>query len=149
MKTGFLTSRLWLIFSAALNFAIAMLHAAIPFVGVPAYVYFGTADLARLAAQGSPAPALITFLLALVFAGFGFYALSGAGVIRRLPLLRTGLLLIGSIYTLRGLLLVFDLVRLAQGLDYPIRQTVFSAVALAIGLMILIGTAHRWQSLRA
>ena len=138
-----------LILGGVLNFVIAILHVAIPFIGVPAYLYFGTADLARLAAQGSPAPALITFLLALVFAGFGFYALSGAGVIRRLPMLRPGLLSIGSVYTLRGSILVLDLIRLARGLDYPIRQTAFSAVALTIGLMYLVGTARRWKSLQA
>lgn len=138
-----------LIFGGTANFAIAMLHAAIPFIGVPAYVYFGSADLARLATQGSAVPALMTFSLALVFAGFGFYALSGAGVIRRLPLLRTGLLLIGSVYTLRGLILVLDLIRLTRGLDYPNWQVVFSAVALAIGLMYFVGTVRRWQNLRA
>jgi hypothetical protein len=144
-----ISGRSLLILGGVLNFATATLHVAIPFVGVSAYVYFGAADLARLAAQGSTVPALITFMLALVFAGIGLYALSGAGVIRRLPMLRQGLLFVGSVHTLRGMILVLDLLRLARGLNYPIRQTFFSAVALAIGLLYLVGTARRWQSLRA
>jgi hypothetical protein len=137
-----------LIFAAALSFAIALLHLAIIFLGPEAYTYFGAADLGALEAQGSRMPDLLTLILVGVFAAFGFYALSGAGVIRRLPLLATGLIAIGSIYTLRGLVVIPDLIRLVHGAGYPLRQTVFSAVSLAVGLAYLIGTARRWSFIR-
>ena len=68
---------------------------------------------------------------------FGFYALSGAGDIRRLPLLRACLVGITAIYLLRGLLL------LPQAIPphhIPLRFLLFSAIALAVGVVHLIGT---------
>ncbi len=124
------------------NFIIAVVHLAIIVIGAPAYLYFGRVDLAQLAANGSVFPALVTFALALVFVSFGLYALSGAGFIQRLPLLKLGLVFIGSVYVLRGLIVVLDLLRLVRGAGYPFRETVFSAVALIIGLTYLYGTSR-------
>lgn len=138
----------WLTLGAGLSFGVALLHVAIIVIGAPGYLYFGAVDLARLAAHGSFLPALLTLGLAAIFAGFGFYALSGAGLVRRLPLLTLGLIFVGSLYTLRGLVLVLDLLRLARGADYPLRQTLFSATSLAIGLVYLVGTARRWGYLK-
>ncbi|HEX9944454.1 MAG TPA: hypothetical protein VGG03_20785 [Thermoanaerobaculia bacterium] len=137
-----------LVLAAALSFAIALLHLVIIFLGPEAYTYFGAAELGALEAQGSRMPDLLTLVLVAVFTVFGLYALSGASVIRRLPLLRTGLIAIGSIYTLRGLVVIPDLIRLVQGAGYPIRQAVFSAVSLAIGLAYLFGTARHWPFIR-
>ncbi len=128
-----------LILGGSANFLIAALHVVIIILGAPAYLYFGRADLALLAEQGSPIPALATAALVAVFAVFGLYALSGAGVIRKLPLLTIALYGIGAVYLLRGLVIILDLTRLVRGEIYPLRQTVFSAVALVIGLLYLIG----------
>jgi hypothetical protein len=130
-----------LIIGAGVNFAIALLHLVIIVIGTPAYLYFGAAGLAEMAAQGSFIPALATFCLAGVFAGFGVYALSGAGILRPLPLVKLGLVVIGGIYSLRGLIVMLDIFRLVRGDGYPLRQTVFSAAALGIGLVYLVGVA--------
>ena len=134
-----MTGKRFLILAACANFAIALLHAVIPFMGVNGYIYFGTSELALLESQGSPVPEIATWFLALVFAGFGFYCLSGAGTIRRLPLLNLALWIIGGVYTLRGLILILDIQRFLSGVIYPMRQPFFSAVALVIGLMVLVG----------
>jgi len=63
------------------------------------------ADAALKAAGGSYFPALLTATVSLFFALFAFYGLAGAQVAPRPPLLRTGLIAIGVIYTLRDLLL--------------------------------------------
>lgn len=139
----------WLVIGAVANFVLALLHLAIIAIGPAAYIYFGAADLGELAAQGSPLPAIVTFVLAIIFCVFGFYALSGAGLAPRLPLLTLGLIGIGSIYTLRGLILILDLIRSIQGADYPFRQTVFSGTALVIGVSILTGVALQRQTLTA
>jgi len=128
-----------LLIAGMANFGIALLHVAIPFMGIRSYIYFGTADLAMLESQGSMIPRLATWFLALVFAAFGLYCLSGAGLIRRLPLSAIALCLIGGIYTLRGLILIPDILRYLNGIIYPMRQPFFSASALVIGLCILIG----------
>jgi hypothetical protein len=61
-----------------------------------------------------------------MFAAWGAYALSGAGVIRQLPLLRAMLITIGVIYILRSLLLPSELVKVLQS-GYPFRFVVFEA----------------------
>ena len=134
---------------AWLNFGIALAHVAIAAVGPRAYLYTGRADLAAQAQAGSRLPALLTLGLAFVFLVFGLYALSGAGLIRRLPLLRVGLLAIGSLYTLRGLIVILDILRLVRGAGYPLRQTVFSALALAVGVLYLLGAGRQWRALGA
>ncbi len=98
-----------------------------------------------------------SFAATALFALWGLYGLSGAGRIRRLPLLRTGLLAIGGIYTLRGLLLIPTLL-LVFGLapvdnnSIPPRMLVTSllasSVALSIGILYLVGTFGGLQDLK-
>lgn len=83
------------------------LHIAIIFGGPDWYAFFGApqglVDMARSGNIRAPISCLaIAALLALMSA----YAFSGAGVIRRLPLLRVGLAAIGTVLLLRGLLFV-------------------------------------------
>ena len=135
----------------ALSFAVALLHAACIVIGEPAYRYFGAGEgMAQLASHGSPYPALVTAGLVVCFVGFGIYAFSGAGIIRRLPFLRTVLVAIGLLHALRGVgeIVVLQIVVLAiHPSMMPVRYAVFSAVALAIGLIHLVGTVASWQTL--
>ena len=98
---------------------------------------------AEMCAPNRPLYAVLCVVVAAGAAAFGFYALSGAGAIRRLPLLRTVLAGITSIYLLRGLLLF------PQALAYhrapklvPIRFLFMSAIALAVGLVHLAGVVQ-------
>lgn len=139
----------WLTAAAALCFGIALLHAAMIFMGPEAYAYFGAPQLGRAEARGYAYPDLMTAGLVLVFAAFGAYALSGAGRIRRLPLLAVALVVIGAVFTLRGLALVPELAGLASGAgSVPPRMAVFSLVSLMTGVAFLAGTLPRWRSLR-
>jgi len=125
-----------------LSAAVAALHVVIIFFGAPAYRYFGAGEeMARQAEAGSAVPAALTLAIAAVFAVFALYAFSGAGRVRRLPLLRTGLVAISAIYLLRGLGLIPELIQLARDTaTVPARYPVFSAVSLVIGLVYLVGT---------
>lgn len=137
--------------AGALSGVVGLLHLAIVFVGAPGYRYFGAGErMAQLAEQGSATPAVITLGLAMVFLAWSAYAFSGAGVLRRLPLLRTVLIAIGVIYTARGLLLGPQMVWHLSGHQaaVPEKQLVFSGVALITGLAYLIGTRESWTSLR-
>jgi hypothetical protein len=133
-----------------LSACLAFLHLVIVFVGAPAYRYFGAGErMARLAEERSLIPGAITLALTLVLVAWSGYAFSGAGVLRRPPFLRTGLIGIGVVYTLRGLLLGPQMVWFLSGYRdaVPVRQLVFSAVALLIGLAYLIGTKDAWAGL--
>jgi hypothetical protein len=141
----------WLKLGGILSFAVALLHLVIIFIGAPAYRYFSAGeDMAKSAESGSAFPAVLTLVLVSVFAVWGFYGLSGAGVIRRLPLLKISLILIGAIYTLRGVAVFLQLFRIAtSAAEVAPREIVFSLVSLIIGLAYLIGTVTSWRSLGA
>jgi hypothetical protein len=145
--TDVLAGRRLLILAGALSAGIALLHVACILIGPAAYRYFGAGErLASLAAAGSPVPALITAGIAAVFAVFGLYAFSGAGLVPRLPLLRTGLIAVGAVFTPRGLFLPLEIMAmLARPGAIPSRELVFSAVSLVIGLAYLGGATIEWR----
>ena len=84
-------------------------------------------------------------IAAIIFTIFGLYGISGVGYIRRFPFLRLGLLLIGSIYTIRGLPFILLILRQRAGFT---RGTVFPLVSLCIGLLYLVGTLGLWPNLK-
>jgi hypothetical protein len=140
----------WLTVAAALCFGIALLHLAMIFMGPEAYAYFGAPQLGRAEARGYAYPDQMAAGLVLIFAAFGAYALSGTGRIRRLPLLPVALVLVGAVFTLRGLALFPELVGLASGTgSVPPRMAVFSLVSLVTGIAFLAGTLPRWHVLRS
>jgi hypothetical protein len=131
-----------LVIGGVLNLGVALAHVAIPFFGAPAYRYFGAGEeMAAWAEQGSPLPGIITFGLAIVFAVFGLYAFSAAGTIRRLPPLTPSVLAVGGIYTLRGGLGVPAAILMPDKSTPVAANVAFSLVALAIGLLYLVGYA--------
>jgi len=75
----------------------------------------------------------------------GLYALSGAGKIRPLPLLRAVLSVVTAIYLMRGLLIISETV-VSLRRPYPFRLLLFSATALCVGLAHLVGTARLYRT---
>ncbi len=141
----------WLKLGGILSFAVALLHVVIIFVGASAYRYFGAGEeMATAAESGSAFPAVLTLFLVVIFAIWGFCGLSGAGVIRRLPLLKIALILIGAVYTLRGVAVFQQLFQIAtSSAEVAPREIVFSLVSLVMGLAYLIGTTLNWSGLGA
>ena len=137
-----------LLFASLLAFAGAIIQAAIGFV--PEWsAAVGAGD--ELTSNPSLLLAL-GLLMALVFAVCGLYGLSGAGLIRRLPLLRLGLFVIGLVCTLNGVPLIFRLPALL-GLrpspqPIPFSFVISSLVFLTVGLGYLTGLAADWKRLR-
>ncbi|WP_303018123.1 hypothetical protein [Alistipes putredinis] len=78
---------------AILNFLIAAGHlACLPWLYPVLSIYRIDGTMETLALRyGAAIPYLLTVAIAFIFAVFGLYGLSGAGVIRRLPLLETGI----------------------------------------------------------
>ena len=141
-----------LVAAGAFSACVAALHAAIILAGGPAYRYFGAGErMARLADRGSSEPTFITIVLVLMFASWAAYAFAGAGLIARLPRLRTVLLLIGLIYAGRGLV-VFPQAYFwlsAGSAGVPLRHVVFSAASLVLGITYVVGTYQAWPRLVA
>ncbi len=144
-------ARRWLHAGALLTGLASLLHLAIIVGGPEWYRFFGAGErMARLAARGAPHPAVVTAGIAAILALWAAYGLSGAGVIRRLPLLRTALVLIAAAYLARGILglpvvlLVDD--PYAEELR---RRTTFmivsSLVCIVLGVCYARGAAWAWR----
>lgn len=81
---------------------------------------------------------------------FGLYALSGAGRIRRLPLLRVGLVGISALFMLRGLFIILTVLEILGILKARILiQAVAShLVFLAAGIAYSVGTVLNWREMK-
>ena len=143
----------WLIAAGALSAAAAVLHLAVIAGGPEWWRFFGAGEaMARAAERGSPVPALVTLGIAAVLGAWAAYAFAGAGLIRRLPLMRTALVLISAVYLARGLALFPGLAALARG-DGRVGEhsTAFvvwsSLIVLVYGLAYAVGTWKAWPEL--
>jgi hypothetical protein len=140
------TRNFFLVIGAAMSAVAALLHIGCIIFGAAWYRFFGAGErMAQMASAGSWYPAIVTSFIAAMLFTWSLYALSGAGVIPKLPLLRLALCAITGIYLLRGVA-VLPLVFLALG-----RSTAFwwwsSAICLVIGLTHLIGLRQVWERL--
>ena len=141
----------WLVSGGLLTGIASLLHLAIILGGPDWYRFFGAGEgMAQLAARGSTYPPVITAGIAAILGVWTLYALSGAGVIRRLPFLRLILMLIATIFLVRGalgipvVLLVEDpyLNELKERMTFMV---VSSAICLCLGLCYAVGAAGVWQ----
>lgn len=141
-----MNKKLWLKVAAGFSFFMAICQTIIS-LSPAAAAYFG-----------APPPLLQNrmqlFLLgeaaALIFAIFGLYALSGAGSIRHLPLLRLGLIGISSAYLLRGLFIILTILAIFGVLEgeTPIQGVTSHLVFLAAGVAYAVGTVLNWREMR-
>lgn len=131
--------RYLLMSSAWCSFLVALLHVYVIINGAPAYRFFGAGEtLASMAEQGSWIPGLLTAGIALVFVVFGLYYVTAAGwQLWSLPMLKTGLVVIAAIYTLRGAAVL-------PALLFRVNMSAFdlwsSWVSLAIGVLHCLAT---------
>ncbi len=135
-----------LVTGGLLSAAASVLHLAVIIGGPAWYRFFGAGEgMARMAERGDWRAAAITVGIAGVLALWAAYAFSGAGLIARLPLLRTGLVVISAIYLVRGLLLIPALLINQGGVQPFILWS--SLIVLVYGLAYAIGTWIAWPGL--
>jgi hypothetical protein len=135
-----------LIFGAALSTIAALLHLGIIFKGASWYRFFGAGEkFAQAAERGERWQDAVTFGIAVVLFVWAAYALSGAGVIERLPLLKLALVSITAAYLLRGLAII-PLLLFAREKATPFLVW-SSLICLGFGVVHAIGLAQTWQRL--
>ena len=138
----------WLVAGGALSGAAAMLHLAIIAGGPDWYRFFGAGEgMARMAERGMLKPTLIAVAIAAILAIWAAYAFAGAGLIRRLPLMRTALVAISAVYLLRGLVLAPMLAFRPERVDAFVVWS--SLIVLAYGIVYAAGTWRAWPALSA
>ena len=109
---------------AILNFLVAAGHlACLPWLYPVLSIYRIDGIMETLALRyGAAIPYLLTVAIAFIFAVFGLYGLSGAGIIRRLPLLETGIYTIATLFLLRAVAGVAEMAVTGCALLRTVRQ---------------------------
>ncbi|MEO0870784.1 MAG: hypothetical protein AAFY19_02320 [Pseudomonadota bacterium] len=136
----------WLRAGAVLSLLAALLHVGVIIGGPDWYRFFGAPEAyARAASRGSIIPALVTSVIATGLTIWAAYAASGAGLLLRLPLLRTGLIVITAIYLARGLLIIPTVIYV----PYPEGAFDYwsSMIVLVYGGVHAIGLICAWPAL--
>ena len=136
----------WLIAGAAGCGVAALAHLAVIAGGPDWYRWFGAGEpMARAAERGNLIPAIAAVGIAAALALSSSYALAGAGLIGRLPLMRLALVVISAILLGRGLAV------LVPGAWRPDLTFAFklwsSLIVLALGACYALGTWQAWPAL--
>ena len=137
----------WLAAGGCLSLAAALLHLAVIAGGPDWYRFFGAGEgMAKAAERGSWTPSLVTFGIAAILAAWAAYAFAGAGMIRRLPLMRTALVLISAVYLARGLFILQPAAfsRPDLSADFMFWS---SLIVLGYGIAYAMGTWRAWPYL--
>lgn len=141
-----MNKRLWLKTAAGLSFFMAICQTVISLSPAAAAYFQAPPPLLENRWQLF----LVGEAAALIFAVFGLYALSGAGTIRHLPLLRLGLIGISSLYLLRGLFVILTILTLLGLLEREllIQGDISTLVFLAAGIAYAVGTVLNWKEMQ-
>ncbi|MEW8292682.1 MAG: hypothetical protein AB2672_19370 [Candidatus Thiodiazotropha endolucinida] len=134
-----------LLWGGTLSLLAAILHIAIIIGGPTWYRLFGAGEqFARLAEQGSPLPDTMTAIIALILLLCSLYAFAGAGLVHRLPWLRSILMLITAVYLIRGMALLPLALFIPQAVD--IFLILSSLICMVIGMLHFSGTRQMiWE----
>lgn len=121
---------------AILNFVLFIGHlACLPCLDKAFAIYGISGEMNELAATyGASAPAIITVIISLCFLACSIYAISGCGIIIKLPLLKLGLFTIATVYLLRG---VWGITMMVT--DFTCLELSSTLASTFIGLMYLLG----------
>jgi hypothetical protein len=135
----------YLTIAAVLSGIAALLHVGCIVSGASWYRFFGAGEkMAALAVSGSRFPSMVTAGIVCVLTAFSIYALSGAGLIARLPLLTPVLVVVTGVYSLRGVAGLFLIRSQAFG-----NSSAFwfwsSMICLVFGAVHLIGLVQIWH----
>jgi putative oxidoreductase len=107
-------------------------------------IYFG--GPVKLQAENPALFGLLCVVLGAIIAVVGLYALSGAGKFKRLPFLRTVLVVVTTVFILRGLFIIPIMkIMFAHPEKDVFRFLLFSIIALGIGIIHLAGVIRLFK----
>jgi len=134
---------IYLIVSGVLSAVAAMLHLGCIYFGASWYRFLGAGEeMALMAEQGSHHPTIVTLGIFSLLSIWSLYAFSAAGLIFKLPLIRLALILITSVYMVRGVA-GFALMSMPMGRS-PEFWFWSSAICLTFGIFHALGLKKQW-----
>ncbi|MCU8019908.1 hypothetical protein L5M36_24030 [Shewanella sp. SM72] len=136
----------FLIAAAICSGLAALLHLGCIIFGGDWYRFFGAGEqMAQMAEAGHIYPTIVTLVISTLLTIWSLYALSGAGVILRLPLLRLALCLIATIYLMRGIVFI-PLMPMFPGNSLTF-WVVSSTICFVFGSLYALGVRQSWAYL--
>ena len=127
-----------LVVASAFSASAAIIHFACAFKDASCFRRLGAGDrFIRSVSQGRWYPRFFTFIIGMLLSLWSLYALSGAGVIPRLPLINLVLSAIAMVYLLRAI--SFPLLKPVITGNSDTFWYVSSSISLVIGLFHLVG----------
>ena len=140
------TGSLALLIGATLSVAAALAHLACIVIGAPAYRFMGAGErMARAVEAGQLRPTLVTLAVSGVLLVWAAFALSGAGLVRPLPLTKLALVAISIAYL--GRAVGFPLIKSSFPGNSNTFWLVSSGICGLIGLIHAYGTVSLWRTL--
>ncbi|HKX86264.1 MAG TPA: hypothetical protein VJL37_06310 [Flavobacterium sp.] len=101
-------------------------------------------EMIELAQTHASLPYLLTVFVAVFFFIFGLYGLSADGKLKELPYLKPIIFVIAAIYLFRGIGELIADMQIQQA--NASLETLYSIIAIAIGLLFLIGGVKKWNA---
>ena len=127
-----------------INILIAIAHIICLFNAQYFFEVTGVGENMRRNAEIHPLlPYAMTIFVSVIFFIFGLYGISGAGKIRKLPLLKVGIFTIATIYLMRGVVGV--IANIGSESSFQWHHLLFTVCALGIGLLYLLGGLRKWE----
>ncbi|RPE12769.1 hypothetical protein EGT74_04290 [Chitinophaga lutea] len=126
-----------------INLLIALAHVVGLIWAQPFFEVTGVGREMQEMSQVHPSlPYLITLFVTVIFTIFGLYGLSAANRFRPMPFTKAAIFIIAFIYIARGTAQVFtDFIIEGEGI---ILGTIYSLIALGIGVLYLVGGLKKW-----
>ena len=138
-------SNITLVVAAVLTLLLALIQVAKILGGLPVYRRFGVDEtLIQMTEAGSSTPTMLFGVFALLLFILACYALSGAGVVRKLPMLRSVLMVVGLGYLFAGI--APWIIDTAQPPDQAMPY-LSSGFYIITGLLHIIGTILAWEDI--
>jgi putative oxidoreductase len=139
-----------LYWSGVATAAAGLLHFAIAVAGPSWYAFFAApARLVQAARAGDPRAPLTCIAIACILLVFAAYALSGSGVIPRLPLLKPVLAIVAVIFTLRGIAFVpMMLIAPSAMRRFSDRRQVDAFIIVTSIVCLALGLGYAWGAAR-
>lgn len=134
----------FLLAGGILSALAAVAHLGCIVFGAPWYRFLGAGErMAQMDLAGHWYPTVASLVIAGMLLVWSAYAFSGAGAMRRLPLLRFVLCIVTAIYLVRGIGFYF-LMPYFPG-NSPMFWAVSSGICLIMGLVHLVGLRQTWS----
>jgi hypothetical protein len=135
-----------LIISGLISAKAALLHIACIYMGAPWYRLLGAGEqIALMAEQGSNQPTIITLGIFSVLIIWSLYAFSAVGLFFKLPLIRLVLVLITSVYIVRGIVgFIFISMPMGRSAEFWFWSSI---ICLIIGMFHAVALKKQWAQL--